>query len=209
VKVALAHGKYPEREIIERGVAYRLKVLGYREVAVIAYKFIEDLLDSSLDYDVFVIYSNLGKHLNGPEGAAVLRGYKPDARIIGVTTMHPKATRFRDLGALGIVYPGEDEIAQICDIILNQLPPPAKQCPKTRARPRDFVEGRRLEGEMIWLYGCPDCKLNCLISIAHRTRAVQGRPVSLDEVDELRQIGESVLKANDVLANKSAIRWLP
>jgi hypothetical protein len=48
-----------------------------------------------------------------------------------------------------------------------------------------------------------------LISLAHRTRAPQGRPISADEVADLRQVGESVLKANDVLANKSAIRWLP
>jgi len=209
MKVAIAHNKYPDRDLIARGVAYRLRVLGYREVTTLAYRFMEDLLDSSLDYDVFVCYSNFGKQMGGIEGATLLRAYKPDARIIGVTTMHPKASRFRDIGALGIVFPGEEEIKQICDIIRAKLPPPATQCPKSRARPIQFVEGRKLENENVWLYACPDCKLKCLISLSYRTREFQARPLAQDEVDALRQNDELVIHASDVLANQTAVKWLP
>lgn len=209
MKVALAHHKYPDRDLIARGVAYRLRVLGYREVAVLAYHFMEDLLDSTLDYDVFVCYSNFGKQMGGVEGAGILRAYKPDARIIGATTMHPKASRFRDHGVIGVIFPGEDDIKQICDIILAKLPPPATQCPKARSRPQQFVEGRKMENEYAWLYACPDCRLKCLISVSNSTRQFQGRPISQDEVDELRQNDELVMRASDVLAGQAEIKWLP
>ncbi|MBI5303492.1 MAG: hypothetical protein HY868_15265 [Chloroflexi bacterium] len=210
MKVAIANNTYPPaRELLARGVSYRLRVLGYRNVEVLAYRYMEDLLDSTLDYDVFVCYSNFGKKMGGVEGAGLLRAYKPDARIIGVTTMHPKASRFRDLGAVGIIFPGEDEVKQICNVILAKAPPPATQCPKSRPRPLHFVEGRKLANEYVWLYACPDCRLKCLISVSDRAREFQGRPISPDEVDALRQNDELVLKANDVLANEIEIKWLP
>lgn len=210
MKVALAHFAYPERDLIARSIAYRLRVLGYGDVEVLAYKFMENLLDASLDeYDVFVCYSNFGKQLGGVEGAGILRSLKPDARIIGATTMHPKASRFRDLGAIGIISPGEEDIKQICEIILNKIPPPATQCPKARPRPLNFVEGRKLENEYAWLYACPDCALKCLISLSNAKRQFQGRPVSQKEVEELRQNDELVIRASDVLANQTEIKWLP
>lgn len=209
MRVAVAHGKYPDRELIARGMAHRLKVLGYREVEVLAYKFMEDVLDTDLNYDVFVCYSNFGKHLGGIEGASILHAHKPDAHIIGVTTMYPKVSRFREAGALAIVFPGADEVAQICDAILKHVPPPITSCPKSRARPIQFVEGRKTEGELVWLYACPDCKLNCLISLAPRTRLLQGRPISPEEAREIRQSGENIFRAMDVLADQTEIKWLP
>jgi hypothetical protein len=208
MRVALAHGKYPARDLIASAMARRLKEAGYADVEVLAFSRMEDVLDSSLEFDAFVLYSNFGKRMGGIEGASIIRHLKPNAVIIGVTAMHPKVSRFHEAGAVGVVFLSGDEIPRICEFILKNVPRPGVICVKCRARPIRFVEGQRIQGETVWLYDCPNCLARYLIKVTPRTRKPQARMVSPGLWDELIQSGERIIKAADLLATETDVEWV-
>ena len=55
VRIAIAHSDHAAREVLSRALASRLNA------DVLAFSNCEDLLASSMEYDVFVVYNNLEK----------------------------------------------------------------------------------------------------------------------------------------------------
>jgi DNA-binding NarL/FixJ family response regulator len=99
------------REVVVRALASRL----YAEVT--EFCCVEDLLRSSMHYDVFVVYGNLGRRMSGAKGVAQIRKQKPNALIIGVSDMPDAQAKFLASGADAFLLKAGNEIAELIGLI--------------------------------------------------------------------------------------------
>ena len=111
MKIALVHGEYPRRDVVARGLHFKLQA----EVTV--FSCCENLLASSMDYDVFVIYSNFGRKMSGVQGVARVRSLAPHAFIVGVSPTPYSDRKFLPAGADAFLLLAGNEIAELSDII--------------------------------------------------------------------------------------------
>ncbi len=79
MKISLVHPHRVTREVLVRTLATRL------DATVIDFSCLEDLLGSSMDYDVFVLYNIFGREkMDRWEGVKWIRFKKPAALIISM-----------------------------------------------------------------------------------------------------------------------------
>ena len=73
MRISLVHSHAPTREVLARALSVKLKM------QVTAFSCLENLLQSSMDYDIFVVYSDFGHKMSGVRGVAHIRLLKPRA----------------------------------------------------------------------------------------------------------------------------------
>jgi hypothetical protein len=79
MRISLVHPHRMTREVLSRSISNKT------HGEVIGFSSIEDLLDSSMEYDVFVLYNMFGREkMDRWEGVKWIRGQKPDALIISM-----------------------------------------------------------------------------------------------------------------------------
>jgi len=116
MKIALISGSYPRREVVARGLSHKLG-----QVQVDTFAYVEDVLISALDYDVYVVYNNFGHHMNGVNGVHEIRARAPDALVIGVSATPYADRRFLPAGADDFLLLSGNEIADLAHIIERNL----------------------------------------------------------------------------------------
>ncbi|HEY4687965.1 MAG TPA: response regulator [Anaerolineae bacterium] len=116
MKVALVNGDYPRREVVARGLSYKL---GHARVE--AFEYVENVLLSSMDYEVFVVYNNFGHYTSGVQGAQAIRDKAPNALIIGVSATPYADRRFLSAGADDFLLLAGNEITELANIIERNL----------------------------------------------------------------------------------------
>lgn len=116
MKVCIIHARPPAREVIARALRCA------PGTDVVTYAHCEDILATSLDYDVFIVYNNFGpRKMNGIKGTAAIRDRKPEAYIIGVSSKPYNDRRFLPAGANAFLLRAGNEIAELVEIVRGQL----------------------------------------------------------------------------------------
>ncbi len=87
------HGKQVARKVVTRALDTRLAG------AVHCYSCCEDALRYTEQYDAFVVYNNFGKRMEGAQGVERIRARRPQALIIGVTSVPAYRQEFLSAGA--------------------------------------------------------------------------------------------------------------
>lgn len=128
MKVALISGAYPRREVVARGVSHKLG-----GDPVYTFSCIEDVLISSLEYDIFVVYNNFDKKMNGIDGVREIRRAVPDTYIVGVSAIPYMERQFTPAGADRFLLLAGNEIAELGDLLLKFAGRPPKSNPPASA----------------------------------------------------------------------------
>lgn len=118
MKACIIHGDRVAREILGR--AFRRSF----DAFTASYSCCEDVLKSSLDYDIFVVYNNFGpREMSGIKGTAAIRARKSDAYIIGVSSKPYNNRRFLPAGANVFLLRAGNEIGELIEIVRRQATP--------------------------------------------------------------------------------------
>jgi len=115
MKICIAHHTDSAREVISRGLAFQL------QAQVTGFSCVENVLVSSLDYDIFIVYNNFHKKMNGVRGAQEIRMRKPKAFIIGVSAIPNYHLKFLPAGADAFLLKSGNEISELVTIIRHYL----------------------------------------------------------------------------------------
>jgi len=114
MRIALIHRQAVARQVLQRALQAKL----YEDV--IEFSSIEDLFLSSLQFDVLVVYNDLGHYTNGAAGVREIRANLPDAIIIGVSN-RPYADRsFLKEGADAFLLRSGNEVQELVNLIRKQ-----------------------------------------------------------------------------------------
>jgi hypothetical protein len=117
VKISLVHPHRVTREVLIRSLAGRL------DATVVDFSCIEDLLSSSMDYDVFVLYNIFGREkMDRWEGVKWIRFNKPDALIVAMVHHRFFDRRFAPPGGDAILLRVGDEIEGLIKLIKEGRP---------------------------------------------------------------------------------------
>jgi DNA-binding NarL/FixJ family response regulator len=81
------------------------------------YSSCEDALRYTEQYDTFVVYNNFGKRMNGAQGVTQIRALKPDAFILGVTSVPGFRQKFFAAGADDTVLLSGNEVGELTEKI--------------------------------------------------------------------------------------------
>lgn len=111
MKIGLIHARRVPREVLTRALSSKL------DAEVDAFSFCEDALATSLDYDVFIVYNNFRKKMNGFQGVKKIRSRKPHAFIVGVTSNPNLTKRFISVGADVFLLKAGNEIVELVEIV--------------------------------------------------------------------------------------------
>lgn len=113
IKIGLVHKHRPTREVLARALKFKL------QAEVTDFSCVEDLLKSSMDYAVFVVYSDLGHKMNGVEGVSAIRSKSAEAFIIGVSNTPYYERKFLPAGANAFLLRSGNEIGELTRMIQN------------------------------------------------------------------------------------------
>jgi DNA-binding NarL/FixJ family response regulator len=111
MKICLIHGRRVAREVLERALSTRLNA------EVDPFFCCENVLLTSLDYDVFVVYNNFRKKMNGFQCVKKIKAQRPHAFIVGVTSNPSLTQRFTSAGADVTLLRAGNEIAELVEMI--------------------------------------------------------------------------------------------
>lgn len=114
MNVALISGAYPRREVVARGVSHKLNGGTVR-----AFSCIEDVLESSMEYTVFVVYNNFDKKMNGVDGTREIRRRAPRSYIVGVSAIPYMERQYIPAGADAFLLLAGNEIAELGDLLVR------------------------------------------------------------------------------------------
>lgn len=115
IKIGVAHMHDPTREVLVRALTNRLNA------EVTGFAYVEDVLNSSMQYDVLVVYNNFGHKMDGVTGVARIRARKPQAFIIGVSPTPHFDRKFLPAGANAFLLRAGNEIEELVRMIKNHL----------------------------------------------------------------------------------------
>lgn len=115
MKICLINGKQVAREVLDRALSVRLNA------EVDPFFCCENALLTSLDYDVFVVYNNFRKKMNGFQCVKKIRARRPHAFIVGVTSNPNLAERFTSAGVDVALLRSGNEIAELVDIVRQRV----------------------------------------------------------------------------------------
>jgi DNA-binding NarL/FixJ family response regulator len=111
MNISIVHAHPPAREVLVRALANKLSA------QVTDFCCVEDLLSSSMNYDVFVVYSNLGHRMTGAKGVVEIRFQKPNAFIIGASDNPNAHSKFQKAGVNAFLLRSGNEIAELIGLI--------------------------------------------------------------------------------------------
>ena len=112
MKICLVHPHRVTREMLIRTLTSRLNA------TVVDFSCIEDLLDSSMDYDVFVLYNIFGRDkMDRWEGVKWIRVEKPEALIVSMVHDRFFDRGFSSSGGDAILLRVGDEIEGLVKLI--------------------------------------------------------------------------------------------
>lgn len=113
MKISIVHGHGPTREILARALASRLNA------EVTPFSCVENVLASSMSYDLFIVYNNFERNMNGITGVSQIRKRKPHALIIGVSYKPYFEKKFLPAGADAFLLRAGNEIEELVKMIKN------------------------------------------------------------------------------------------
>jgi DNA-binding NarL/FixJ family response regulator len=125
MKICIVHKRDTAGEVLSRALSYRLGA------EVTCFTCCENALASALDYDVFIVYNNFRKKMNGVRGVASIRARKPQAFIVGVSSIPNFQRKFIPAGADAFLLKAGNEIGELVDIVRRR---PAGQRTLTNSR---------------------------------------------------------------------------
>jgi len=116
MRISVVHPHRVTREVLARTLARRL------DAEVIEFSSIENLLDSSMNYDVFVLYNIFGREkMDRWEGVKWIRANKPDALILSMVHRRFFDRRFSPPGSDAILLRAGEEIERMQALIQQNL----------------------------------------------------------------------------------------
>lgn len=107
LSVCVVHGRQVARKVVSKALETKLGSPVHR------YGSCEDALRYTKHYNTFVVYNNFGKRMNGAEGVTQIRAAKPEAFIIGVTSVPGFRHKFVSAGADDTVLLSGNEVAEL------------------------------------------------------------------------------------------------
>jgi hypothetical protein len=115
MRISLVHQHRVTREVLGRTLALRLNA------TVIDFSNIEDMLKSSMDYDVFVLYNYFGRDkMERWQGIKWIRAVKPHALIISMIHNRFFERRAAPPGGDAVILRVGDEIEGLVQLIREQ-----------------------------------------------------------------------------------------
>jgi hypothetical protein len=111
MKICLIHGRRVAREVLTRALSSKLGA------EVTSFPCCEDVLESSLDYDVFIVYNNFRKKMSGVRGVTKIRGWNPYAFIVGVSSTPNFDRQFLPAGADAFVLRAGNEVQELVSVV--------------------------------------------------------------------------------------------
>jgi Zn finger protein HypA/HybF involved in hydrogenase expression len=170
VKIALAHGDYPAREVVARGISHKLNAAGRTGAEVLVFSCVENLLVSSMDYEVFVVYNDFKKKMGGLSGIREIRRLKPEVLIIGVSATPNYDRKMLPAGANAFVLLAGNEITETAELIYLYTGRPDLRCKKCDRGLVTLLECREFKDYMLWVYHCPKCEQNYMVNVDKNRR---------------------------------------
>ena len=114
-RICLINGRAKARYVLTQALDSKLNA------DTEAFSCCENVLSSSMDYDIFVVYNNFGqKRMRGVTGVRRIRALKPDAFIMGVSVKPYGEKRFLPAGANVFLLRAGNEIGEMIKLILQK-----------------------------------------------------------------------------------------
>ncbi len=114
-RIGIVHAHTATREVLARALSIKLKL------QVTGFSCIENLLQSSMDYHIFVVYNDFGHKMSGVSGAARIRLLKPRAFVIGVSYRPDVGKKFLSSGANAFLLRAGNEIEELVQLIQRRV----------------------------------------------------------------------------------------
>jgi hypothetical protein len=112
MKISVVHPHRVTRKVLSHTLATRL------DATVVDFSCLEDLLNSSMDYDVFVLYNLFGREkMDRWEGVKWIRFKKPEALIVSMVHHRFFDRRFAAPGGDAILLRAGDETEGLIKLI--------------------------------------------------------------------------------------------
>jgi len=111
MKVSIIHSHTPTAEVLAKAIVMRL------HYDATTFSCIENALNSSMDYEAFVVYNNFGHKLSGIKGVAKIRQERPEALIIGVSYRPYLARQFLPAGADAFILRAGNEVDEMLRLL--------------------------------------------------------------------------------------------
>jgi DNA-binding NarL/FixJ family response regulator len=115
MKVAIVHSHEPTAQVLVRAISSRL------HIEVITFSCIENVLMSSMDYDIFIVYNNFGHKMTGVRGVTLIRDRKPRAFIVGVSYKPNFERQFLPAGANAFILRAGNEVEELVTLVQKHL----------------------------------------------------------------------------------------
>jgi Zn finger protein HypA/HybF involved in hydrogenase expression len=199
VKIALAHGDYPAREVVARGISHKLNAAGRTGAEVLVFSCVENLLMSSMDYEVFVIYNNFKKKMGGVSGIREIRRVKPEALIVGVSATPNYDHKMLPAGADAFVLLAGNEITETAELIYLYTGRPDLRCKKCDRGLLALLECREFKDYMLWVYHCPKCEQNYMVNVDKNRKIPIVRYLTDVLQDGLEKHSQIIMNTKDML----------
>jgi Zn finger protein HypA/HybF involved in hydrogenase expression len=211
VKIALAHGDYPAREVVARGISHKLNTAGRTGAEVLVFSCVENLLVSSMDYEVFVVYNDFKKKMGGLSGIREIRRLKPEVLIIGVSATPNYDRKMLPAGADAFVLLAGNEITETAELIYLYTGRPDLRCKKCDRGLVALLECREFKDYMLWVYHCPKCEQNYMVNVDKNRRIPIVRYLTDILQDGLEKHSRIIANTKDVLVeypHPEEILWI-
>ena len=199
MKIALAHGDYPAREVVARGISHKLNTAGRTGAEVLVFSCVENLLVSSMDYEVFVVYNDFKKKMGGLSGIREIRRLKPEVLIIGVSATPNYDRKMLPAGADAFVLLAGNEITETAELIYLYTGRPDLRCKKCDRGLVALLECREFKDYMLWVYHCPKCEQNFMVNVDKNRRIPIVRYLTDILQDGLEKHSRIIANIKDVL----------
>lgn len=199
MKIALAHGDYPAREVVARGISHKLNTAGRTGAEVLVFSCVENLLVSSMDYEVFVVYNDFKKKMGGLSGIREIRRLKPEVLIIGVSATPNYDHKMLPAGADAFVLLAGNEITETAELIYLYTGRPDLRCKKCDRGLVALLECREFKDYMLWVYHCPKCEQNYMVNVDKNRRIPIVRYLTDILQDGLEKHSRIIANTKDVL----------
>ena len=199
MKIALAHGDYPAREVVARGISHKLNAAGRTGAEVLVFSCVENLLVSSMDYEVFVVYNDFKKKMGGLSGIREIRRLKPEVLIIGVSATPNYDRKMLPAGADAFVLLAGNEITETAELIYLYTGRPDLRCKKCDRGLVALLECREFKDYMLWVYHCPKCEQHYMVNVDKNRRIPIVRYLTDVLQDGLEKHSRIIANTKDVL----------
>jgi hypothetical protein len=112
MRISIAHPHHFTREVLAKVLSNKLGA------EVLAFSCLEDLLDSSMDFDVFVVYSSFDPHkMDRMDGIRWIRHLRPEALVISMIHRAFFERKQAPPGADLITFCAGDDIPSVVKLI--------------------------------------------------------------------------------------------